>query len=475
MSLIRACGLLTLDFDKIDVLAQNNEDEDCEACHADEYEESESDLDGEHEVDESLSVFKSQYVKTRSILEMNRVSDLRDIAKTLRIDCYKKRKDYLIDELVRSCEGKAVDAETFHEVDWSTVVELRKKARDIGVGIPAGSTKINIQILILERLCGEEDTSTASDEDDDEWSVLETESEDTHASGSVRAEWCTDDDGAETVDSVPCHVGDTELSRVLNVDIIKQLGAGGFGAAYKCHDRTLRRDVVVKVLHRTGGRSAETVIREAQLAAKVNCPHIVTIYRVCDRPPAIVMEYCRGGSLLDKLEVAGDGLPMPVLSILRLWYHVSKALYYLEKSKILHLDLGPHNILLQIEDDEVFKVCDFGIGMDRLRNLGPSAECAHPIWYAPERYLCLGEALTPAYDVFTLGKTIAACIVGYEEICKFSKKNSYEEMIGRVEEEAPRYIGKNMTGILTSMLSLNPEDRLRPEGILRTVERYVRI
>jgi serine/threonine protein kinase len=95
---------------------------------------------------------------------------------------------------------------------------------------------------------------------------------------------------------------DTFLNQRYRLDA--ELGRGGMGVVYRAHDTLLDRTVAVKVLTRRdlGSQGRARLLREAQAAARLNHPHIVTVYDAgeTDGLPFIVMEYISGTSLHDQ-------------------------------------------------------------------------------------------------------------------------------------------------------------------------------
>ena len=89
-------------------------------------------------------------------------------------------------------------------------------------------------------------------------------------------------------------------------ELIERIGDGGMAEVYRAHDKMLDRFVAVKILHPqfTSDESFVTRFRrEAQGAAKLSHPNIVSIYDVgsCDGKYYIVMEYIKGETLKDKI------------------------------------------------------------------------------------------------------------------------------------------------------------------------------
>lgn len=73
------------------------------------------------------------------------------------------------------------------------------------------------------------------------------------------------------------------------------LGQGGMDVVYLAHDQLLDRDVAVKVLSKStlAVESRVRLLREAQAAARLNHPNIVSIFDAgeADQTPFIIMEY----------------------------------------------------------------------------------------------------------------------------------------------------------------------------------------
>src|SRR3989442_1563811 len=87
-------------------------------------------------------------------------------------------------------------------------------------------------------------------------------------------------------------------------EVLEKLGSGGMGEVFLCHDTRLHRQVALKAL--TSGASddlRERLLREARAAARLNHPHIATIYDVVEAGDRayIVMEYVEGRSLATEL------------------------------------------------------------------------------------------------------------------------------------------------------------------------------
>jgi eukaryotic-like serine/threonine-protein kinase len=140
----------------------------------------------------------------------------------------------------------------------------------------------------------------------------------------------------------------------------RELGAGGMATVYLAHDHKHGREVAIKVLRpdiaETLGR--ERFLREIQLAARLNHPHILPLY---DSGEAIgylyfVLPVMAGQTLRDRL---AGGPPLCVDEALRIATEVADALDYAHRHDLVHRDIKPENILLH-EGHAI--VADFGIG-----------------------------------------------------------------------------------------------------------------
>ena len=143
-------------------------------------------------------------------------------------------------------------------------------------------------------------------------------------------------------------------------EILECLGRGGMGVVYKARQKSLNRLVAIKILApERGGESrfAERFAREAELLAKLNHPHIVTIHDFGETGGLfyLVMEYIDGVNLRDLLR---DG-KLEAKQALAIVPPICDALQYAHDKGIVHRDIKPENLLLDREGR--IKIADFGI------------------------------------------------------------------------------------------------------------------
>jgi eukaryotic-like serine/threonine-protein kinase len=138
------------------------------------------------------------------------------------------------------------------------------------------------------------------------------------------------------------------------------IGTGASGRVYVADDTRLRRRVAVKVLHAALADDAAFLRRfraEAQLAASLHHPHIVTVHDWGeDDVPFMVLELLEGGSLRSMLDT---GSRLSLAQTARIGRDVASALEYAHSRGVLHRDIKPANLLF--DEHGIVRVADFGL------------------------------------------------------------------------------------------------------------------
>ena len=138
------------------------------------------------------------------------------------------------------------------------------------------------------------------------------------------------------------------------------VGTGASGRVYVAEDTRLKRRVAVKVLHAALAEDAAFLRRfraEAQLAASLHHPHIVTVHDWGDDDvPFMVLELLEGGSLRSMLD---QGTQLTVPQAARVGRDVASALEYAHARGVLHRDIKPANLLF--DEHGIVRVADFGL------------------------------------------------------------------------------------------------------------------
>jgi len=188
------------------------------------------------------------------------------------------------------------------------------------------------------------------------------------------------------------------------------LGSGGMGAVYRARDERLDRAVALKILSEdalTSSSARQRFVREAQLAATLNHPNIVTIYEVeeADGYHFIAMEYVEGETLRARVARA----PLSLQEIVQVGGDVAEALEAAHAVGLIHRDIKPANILLT--DSGQPKILDFGIARLAAGGLTrPGKFFGTPNYMSPEQVT--GSNVDGRTDQFSLGVILYQLLTG---------------------------------------------------------------
>jgi WD40 repeat protein len=143
--------------------------------------------------------------------------------------------------------------------------------------------------------------------------------------------------------------------------VVGLLGAGGMGAVYRAEHQVMARPVALKVLNPgmlDNPASVERFRREAQAAARLAHPNIVTAYDAEQEGDHhfLVMEYVQGISLARLVAERG---PLPVAEACDYVRQAALGLQHAHERGMVHRDIKPHNLMRT--PDGVVKVLDFGL------------------------------------------------------------------------------------------------------------------
>lgn len=193
--------------------------------------------------------------------------------------------------------------------------------------------------------------------------------------------------------------------------IIGELGRGGMGIVYKVQDTVLDRVVAFKVLPQAFTENPQAIanfMREAQAAAKLNHPNIVTVYDTGEQQGRyyIAMEYVEGTTLKEILRRRGAISPSGVLHVLM---QISEALAYAHEKKVVHRDIKPANAMWT--RDKKAKLMDFGLAkvVEEARN-HTTVVAGTPYYMSPEQ--TLGKNVDHRTDIYSLGVAIFELATG---------------------------------------------------------------
>jgi hypothetical protein len=158
----------------------------------------------------------------------------------------------------------------------------------------------------------------------------------------------------------------TSLPRMLvdRYELGRRVGRGGMGAVYAAFDRSLNRDVAIKMLRDDliMPGAGERFQAEARLAAALAHRNVVSVHDIGVTAAGrafFVMELLNGVTLRDELRRLGRLPPARVLQIAR---DVGSGVEAAHRRQMIHRDLKPENVVLcRVDGLEIAKVLDFGL------------------------------------------------------------------------------------------------------------------
>ncbi len=255
-----------------------------------------------------------------------------------------------------------------------------------------------------------------------------------------------------------------QVGQVLDkYELLERVGQGGMAIVYRGLDRSLKRTVAVKILHKHLAdyqEARDRFEREAQAVAKLRHENILEIFDYSakvDSESYIVTEFIDGQTL--KQFVTDRPMAYPEVGAM-VMLQVARALAHAHAVGILHRDIKPENIM--IRSDGVVKLMDFGIShmvdLERLTVTGQLL--GSPAYMAPEHVE--GRPLDFRTDVFAVGIVLYQLTVGK---LPFEGKNPHEVLkrIAECKFVDPRIanprIGNRLGKIILRAMAAAPNDR----------------
>jgi serine/threonine-protein kinase len=198
-------------------------------------------------------------------------------------------------------------------------------------------------------------------------------------------------------------VGSLVLNRFL---IERRIGSGGFGVVYEAWDGRLERSVAVKAIE-SRGEARRRVLREAQAAARLNHPGIVTLYEMGEEDGnALLVTELVEGDTLAKLSREGA---LSDREIGEIGADLCEALDHAHSRGVVHRDVKPQNVLIGEDGEPRAKLMDFGIARlaDGAALTAPGDVVGTLAYMSPEQ--AEGTAAGPEADVYSLALVLYEC------------------------------------------------------------------
>ncbi len=223
--------------------------------------------------------------------------------------------------------------------------------------------------------------------------------------------------------------------------LLNRLGSGGMGDVFLAEDSKLNRKVALKFLSQQLSDDIEAknrFIREAQAAAALNHPNIVTIYEVSEHAgrPFIAMENVAGRSLKDLLNE-----DLPLSKVIDIAIQLCDGLQKAHQAGVVHRDVKPANIV--VDTDGRPKLLDFGLatvkGADSITRAGSTLGTI--AYMSPEQ--AQGKTVDHRSDIFSIG------IMLYEMITRRQPfaRDTDAATLGAIIYDSPEPLANYQSGV----------------------------
>jgi len=200
--------------------------------------------------------------------------------------------------------------------------------------------------------------------------------------------------------------------------IIKELARGGMAIVFIAFQRTLKRQIAVKLLPKSllTPKTADLFQQEAEAAAILSHPNIIPVYEVGETDEFLffTMQLVNGKPLSKCMMAARKNplpsrrlLPLPVT--LKIVSQVLDALSYAHSQDIVHRDIKPGNIMIENHNQRPL-VMDFGLVKVLHDNKNKkSSVLGTPLYMPPEQIL--SREVDGRADIYAVGTMLFQMIV----------------------------------------------------------------
>jgi len=242
------------------------------------------------------------------------------------------------------------------------------------------------------------------------------------------------------------------------------IGRGGMGEVYEAHSVADRREAAVKLLH--AGTLADPThvarfVREAQTAAKLDCPYVVRVLEVgttAGEVPYLAMERLRGHDLAHQLRRQRR---LQLSQAQPLVEQVALGLEAAREAGIVHRDLKPHNVFLaEMDGAHRWKILDFGVSKQGgSGTLTKGHVVGTPAYMAPEQ--AKGEDVDHRADIYSLAAILYRAVTGHPAFTGKDVPTTLYDVVYRVPTQpsmlAP--VPGDIDRVLAVGLAKDPKDR----------------
>src|SRR6476660_327582 len=270
------------------------------------------------------------------------------------------------------------------------------------------------------------------------------------------------------------------LGELGDYELLEEVGRRGQGVVFRARLKSLNRTVALKVIGPGQWATKAHLKRfrlEAEAAASLDHACIVPIYEVGERAGQCYfsMEFVEGGQLDEVVK----HVPMSIRQAVQLVAKVARTVHYAHEHGILHRDIKPGNILLDVKGEP--HLTDFGLArlVESESTITRTVEVlGTPGYMAPEQAAGNNAGLTSPTDVYGLGAVLYQLLTSHPP---FAGGTTYEtiKLLLETEPRLPRLwnakIDRDISTICVKCLEKDPQRRYSSAlALAEDLERWLR-
>lgn len=265
--------------------------------------------------------------------------------------------------------------------------------------------------------------------------------------------------------------------------IDKLLGEGGFGLTYLGFDTHLEKKVAIKEYYpadfafRKDGTTVvaksdasakdydwglQAFLSEAKTLARFTDPNIVQIFRFFEAHGTayMVMEYCEGGNLKERLK---PDQPMSEEQVKDFLIPIMNGLQLVHDKEILHRDIKPENIMFRSNGTPV--LIDFGAARQAIGAKSRSITTIVTPGFAPIEQYSSKAKVGPSSDIYSLAAVVYNCLTG-------QRPDDAMDRIGvdELDKLSEKFTGSAFLKSIDKALSVHAEQR--PQSLIDWYEEW---